>query len=161
MDDAAQRAGVEPPRKAHPARVDEKGRLKLPVDFQRYLAAIGDNRVFITTVEGRIARIYPISVWRENEILLRTAGPNAKAAEAVWLLASRYGDDAELDGQGRLLVPSELRKRLGLESEGVWLQYFFTGHIRIYTDAQFEQMTAEAFEGIDDKLAVMQEAGLR
>jgi MraZ protein len=62
-------APVEPPRGTYQARVDEKGRLKLPAVFQQYLTDLGETKVFVTSLDVRIARIYPISVWKENEIL--------------------------------------------------------------------------------------------
>jgi MraZ protein len=57
---------IEPPLGMYPARVDEKGRLKLPADFQQYFADLGERKFFITSLVRRIAQIYPISVWRQN-----------------------------------------------------------------------------------------------
>ena len=56
---------VEHPRGIYPARIDEKGRLKLPADFHRYLTEIGATRVFVTSFDERIGRIYPIPVWKQ------------------------------------------------------------------------------------------------
>ena len=62
MEEQPQTTPVEPPRGFFSAHVDDKGRLKLPVDLQQYLTAIGDEKLFVTSVDDRIARIYPISV---------------------------------------------------------------------------------------------------
>ena len=63
-----------------PATIDEKGRLKLPVDVQTFLGSFGDDKLFVTSVDDRIARIYPISVWKGNEKILEqlsTEDPDA------------------------------------------------------------------------------------
>ena len=68
MDLDARPTGVEPPRGFHGARVDEKGRLKLPSVFQQYLKSLGEETVFITTLDMSTLRIYPISLWKQNEL---------------------------------------------------------------------------------------------
>jgi MraZ protein len=160
VEDAAKLAPAEPPRSIYPGRVDEKGRLKLPVDFQQFLSALGETKVFITTFDGSIGRIYPISEWKEIERMLREGGEDAEAAEDLWFLANAFGGDAEVDSQGRLLLPSELRKRLEVENQPVHLHHY-RGHIRIYTQAIYEQKMGRAFEAVDDKLRRFEKKGLR
>ena len=65
---------VEPPHSIAQARVDEKGRLKLPSEFLEYLKKLGVDKVFITTLDRQLARIYPISVWKANENLFAERG---------------------------------------------------------------------------------------
>ena len=40
---------LEPPRGIYPARLDDKGRLKLPVQFQQYLAAFPEKKLFVAS----------------------------------------------------------------------------------------------------------------
>jgi len=160
VDVQAQTVVVEPPRGIYPGRVDEKGRLKLPVDFQQYLNRLGESRVFITTLDGRIGRIYPISVWRDNEIVLREAGDDADKAEDLWFIANAFGGDAELDSQGRLLVPTDLRRHLNVENQPVHLEYY-KGHVNIYTQAVYDEKMARAFDSLGEKLKVFEKKGLR
>ena len=84
VEDQPKAMPVEPPRGFFSAHVDDKGRLKLPVDVQQYLGAIGDDKLFVTSVDDRIARIYPISVWKGNEKVLEalaTEDPDAAEGE--------------------------------------------------------------------------------
>jgi MraZ protein len=157
---SAQPVAVEAPRGFTAVRVDEKGRLKLPTDFLHYLNRLGESQVFITTLDGRTGRIYPISVWRENEILLRNAGEDAEAAEDLWFIANAMGGDAEVDGQGRLLLPAELRRRLEVEGQPVHLEHY-KGHFNIYTQAVFDEKLSRANEGLADKLKRFEQKGLR
>jgi len=91
------------------AKVDEKGRLKIPAVFLEELKEYG-NQFYITSTTGESARIYPLKVWSEIEDKL-AALPSANVAKRKFLMrTSYYGQIAELDGQGRLLLPPVLRE---------------------------------------------------
>ena len=51
MVDSVNLGSIEHPRGIYPARVDDKGRIKLPADFHRYLTEIGATRVFVTSFD--------------------------------------------------------------------------------------------------------------
>jgi hypothetical protein len=51
----------------YPARVDDKGRLKLPVGFQQYFAGLAEKKLFVTSLDRKTGCIYPIEKWRENK----------------------------------------------------------------------------------------------
>ena len=56
----------------HPARVDEKGRLKLPADFKSLLEpdAEGKFTFYITSKDGERAEVWPIRAWEAVEAKL-------------------------------------------------------------------------------------------
>lgn len=151
---------AEPPRGIYPARVDEKGRLKLPAVFQQYLTDLGEKRVFVTSLDVRIARIYPISVWKENEILFDTATEDPEAAEDVKFIANDLGADSEIDGQGRVLVPQELRRMLTLENQPVWIECQ-KGRMNVYGKEVYEDRKRRAYENAADKLRALEKKGLK
>jgi len=151
---------AEPPRGIYPARVDEKGRLKLPAVFQQYLTDLGEKRVFVTSLDVRIARIYPISVWKENEILFDTATEDPEAAEDVKFIANDLGADSEIDGQGRVLVPQELRQTLSLENQPVWIECQ-KGRMNVYGKEVYEDRKRRAYENAADKLRALEKKGLK
>ena len=64
---AQEPAKVEPPRGMYPGKLDDRGRVKLPTTFQQYFAAMDEKTLFVTSLDRRIAQIYPISLWRNNE----------------------------------------------------------------------------------------------
>src|SRR5258705_9013214 len=103
----------------YPARVDDKGRLKLPVCFQEYFSALTEKKLFVTSLDRRIGQIYPIAVWRENKKFLNDHRQNPKAASRISFNADDMGADSEMDGQGRVLLPPEMRRELGIENESV------------------------------------------
>ena len=150
---------VEHPRGIYPARVDEKGRIKLPVDFHKYLTEIGATKVFVTSFDARIGRIYPIPVWKQVEALLNNAGEDAENAEDLMFTANVLGGDVELDPQGRLLIPAPLRKAMKAENQPVWLEHQ-KGHIKLFGAEVYEQRQQRSERNRAAALAIFEKKGL-
>jgi MraZ protein len=140
--------------------VDEKGRLKLPSAIQQYLGRLGETRVFVTTLDARTTRIYPISVWRSNEIFFENAGESSADAEDVALVANHFGADSEIDSQGRILVPTELRRQLKIEDAPVYLECF-KGRINVHGKEMYEERQQRAMLNIEEKLKALEKKGLK
>jgi MraZ protein len=153
-------AAVEPPHSIAQARVDDKGRLKLPAEFQEYLKKLGVDKVFITTVDLELARIYPISVWKANENLFSNAGDLAEQAEDVAYIAKYFGGDSDIDAQGRVLVPTELRRKLNLESQPVYLDCY-NGRINIANKSTHEARFHRAMANLGEKVKTLEKKGLK
>ena len=45
----------------HPAKVDEKGRLKLPAAFKQLMDAQNVTQFYITSTDGKSAEIWPLA----------------------------------------------------------------------------------------------------
>ena len=152
---------VEPPRGAYNAHVDEKGRLKLPVGFQEYLATFGDDRLYVTSIDDRIARIYPLSIWKESERALEElALEDPVAADSLLTITNRYGSDARVDQQGRVTLPPDLRRDLMLENQDVrvdWLR----GAINVYSLAEYQSRLKDSRENLPDKLNAAKRKGFK
>jgi MraZ protein len=151
---------VEAPRGFHSARVDEKGRLKLPAIIAEYLSKLGEQKVFITTVDGTTARIYPTSVWQQNESLLEEEGDDAELKEQVAFVANHFGADSDVDAQGRVLMPTDLRRKLVMEGEQVYLRCF-KQRIEVIGNQVYEQRLAESMAGLAEKVRSLEKKGLR
>jgi MraZ protein len=149
----------EPPRGILQARCDEKGRLKLPAAFAQYLAGLGEKKVFITTLDERITRIYPISVWKQNEIFFRSFQADPVAKSDVWFILNDWGADSEIDSQGRVLVPTELRRELSLEGQPVWL-YYANGRIDVLSKEVYEERKQRARTDLQRKVAALDMGGM-
>jgi MraZ protein len=100
----------------HPTRVDEKGRLKLPAEFKHLIDEkyAGDEKTagqfYITSKDGKVAEIYPMQEWIKIEETLAKI-PNMDPAKKKFLNAvNYYGQMAEMDPQGRVLIPQILRE---------------------------------------------------
>jgi MraZ protein len=101
------------------ARVDEKGRLKVPADFKRVLDEdhAGVTKFYITSWDGTFAMVYPIGEWekQEREVLAKSR-TNPHRAHFL-RVTSWYGQEVEIDGQGRLLLPALLRDKANLTGD--------------------------------------------
>ena len=151
---------VEPPHSIAQARVDDKGRLKLPAEFWEYLKQLGAEKVFITSVDLELARIYPIPVWKGNENLFENAGDLAELAEDVAYIAKYYGGDSEIDAQGRVLMPAVLRKELSLEAQPVWLDCY-NGRINVAGKEIHESRFHRARANLLEKVKTLEKKGLK
>ena len=92
-----------------PARIDDKGRLKIPNAFRSLLETKYGREVFLTSLSGEYVHIYPMPVWLEIEEKLGRM-PSTHPARLRFLDRVNYfGQSAELDVQGRVLIPVRLR----------------------------------------------------
>ncbi len=130
------------PRGDEDARVDDKGRLKLPARFLEYLNVRKDSTVYITTFnpQMKMSLIYPSSEWQYRQEVwadLARKGPEMAAAiESRKVVANGYGGDSAIDSQGRVLGPAKLRKEMALENAKVFLS-FDEGRFNMWADADY------------------------
>ena len=151
---------AEPPRGMYPARLDDKGRLKLPVEFQKYLSGLPEKKLFVTSVDRRMATVYPIALWRENEILFSSFRENPKVAKKVWFTAQELGSEAEMDAQGRVQFSPELRRELRIENQPVKV-LVVNGAIQVMSEETFHVQRADAAQSPEEDLEVLQRAGFK
>ncbi|MFB3776350.1 MAG: hypothetical protein ACE141_02035 [Bryobacteraceae bacterium] len=149
-----------PPRGIFSARVDEKGRLKLPADLREYILRLGEKSVFITSLDLQIARIYTNSTWEFNQKLLDEYKEDPEIAEDVAFTANDVGADSGIDEQGRVLIPQELRRLLAIENQPVWLECL-PGVINIYSKSVYEERKRRAEDRRAEKVRRLREMGLK
>lgn len=91
------------------ARIDDKGRLKVPNTFRRLVEQKHGRELFLTSLTGEYVRIYPMPVWLELEEKL-AAMPSTHPSKLRFLDRVNYfGSVGELDIQGRVIIPARLR----------------------------------------------------
>ena len=149
----------EPPNGMYPGRVDDKGRLKLPVGFQQYFSGLAEKKLFVTSLDRRIGQIYPIAVWRENKKFLNEYRQNPKAAARISFNAQDLGADSEMDGQGRVLLSPEMRRELGIENQSVHL-YAYKGRIEILSEAIYAERKQQSAASAEEDQETLEGAGL-
>lgn len=92
-----------------PARIDDKGRLKVPNGFRAALEGKYGRELFVTSLSGEYVRLYPMPVWIDIEQKLARM-PSTHPSKLKFLdRVNFYGQAAELDNQGRVLIPARLR----------------------------------------------------
>jgi MraZ protein len=102
---------VEPKglRGSFPARIDDKGRLKVPTMFRGVIQDQQGPDVFVTSLTGECVRIYPMQVWLEIELKLSNIPANHPSRLKFLDRVNYYGQTSELDSQGRVVIPPNLR----------------------------------------------------
>ena len=151
---------VELPRGRYPGRLDEKGRLKLPADFAQFFNSLPESKLYLTSLDRRIATLYPIAEWRANEKFFDTFRANPAAAKNILFNAQDLGADVEMDAQGRVLVHPDLRRELGLEGQPLHLMAE-KGHLQILTEPLYQERKLKALERAAADLELLEKEGLR
>ncbi len=100
------------------ATIDDKGRLKLPVRLKGQLEEWHGREVFVTSITPHELRVYPLAVWVELERKF-LSGPSMNPLVQRFLEHANYGQEVEMDSQGRVLVPALLRDVIDIGGEVV------------------------------------------
>lgn len=104
-------------RGTHTARIDDKGRLKIPNAFRAFIEKEHGTDVFVTSVTGEDVRVYPMAVWVALEERL-TQMPSAHPSRVRFLDRVNYfGQTASIDSQGRVIIHPRLRESAGMSGE--------------------------------------------
>jgi MraZ protein len=140
-----------------PARIDDKGRLKVPNAFRSLLESKYGRELFLTSLSGEYVRIYPMPVWLEIEEKLGQM-PSTHPARLRFLDRVNYfGQAGELDVQGRVIIPVRLRDSATMAGDvDVLGQYNYLdvwNHDRFLTKMQREPYT-------DDDARALSEFGI-
>jgi MraZ protein len=101
----------------HPARIDDKGRLKIPNGFRAELEAEHGSELFVTSVTGEHVRIYPMPVWLEIERKLLSVPSSNPSRQRFLDRVNYFGQATALDSQGRVLIPQLLRESASLTGD--------------------------------------------
>ena len=159
-EDGAQILEISPPRGVHDAHMDDRGRVKVPAAFKEYLEQFPNKKLFVTSMDRRIAQVYPIVYWEKTEKFLEEFSEDPDAAERLAFNAADLGTETEMDSQGRILFSPKLRRELDMENKPVHL-YNFGGHIEVLNDALYEQRKREStVDPVSDK-AKLRKAGMK
>ena len=104
-------------RGTHPARIDEKGRIKVPNGFRTLIEQQYGSELFVTSVTGEYVRLYPMAVWLEIERRLAEV-PSTNPSKLRFLdRVNFFGQAAAMDKQGRVVVPPLLRESAAMAGE--------------------------------------------
>jgi MraZ protein len=148
----ARTARQERLRGNHPATVDEKGRIKVPSEFLERLRAYG-NRFFVTNENGDHVWIFPLGIWEGIEDKLAKLSTHNKARQKFVDRTGYYGQEVELDAQGRLLLPQTLRESAKMTGEVVVLGSI--NYLKVWNAADFRRVRLENSPMTDEDATVL------
>jgi MraZ protein len=125
-----------------PARIDEKGRIKIPTGFRRIIEEGYGPECFITSMDGEKAVIYPYPVWQELQARLARVPSSSRAKMKLLERVNYYGQMGALDAQGRLLVPAVLRSEAGIADDVVVLGN--QDHLVVWNEERIQKRLKES-----------------
>jgi MraZ protein len=140
-----------------PAKIDDKGRLKVPNSFRALIQDQYGRELFVTSLSGESVRVYPMPVWLDMEQKLAKV-PSSHPARLKFLdRVNFYGSAGELDGQGRVLIPARLRESALMAGEvDVFGQY---NYLEVWNHDRFRaKLQREPFT--DDDARALSEFGI-
>jgi MraZ protein len=121
----------------NPAKVDDKGRLKIPSGFKTLLDAANVTQLYITSTDGKSAQIWPLPEWEKQEKQLAEHSTLDDAVEKYLNLTSYYGQQVEMDSQARVVLPQKLRDKGRLNAEVVVLGKLV--YLEVQNEKEFEE----------------------
>jgi MraZ protein len=149
-----------PPLGIYTSRCDDKGRLRLPKEFEDFLRTFPEPEFFVTSLDGSIARIYPIRTWMENQKVLADFEDDPEMAEGQGFLSDYWGGISTIDAQGRILVPPVLRRKIGIEDQKVNVR-FYRSAVEVYSEAESERRLERAMNAPPASRTALLRKGLK
>jgi transcriptional regulator MraZ len=138
----------------HPTRVDDKGRLKVPAEFKRVIDEKYGTQFYITSLDGRVAQIYPFEEWERIEQKLASLSTFNPTKKKFLARVNYWGQQVEMDGQGRLLIPQLLRENATIKGEVAVLGNLTYLEVRnmeaLQREIETESFTTEDEKTLDD-----------
>lgn len=123
-------------RGSHKAKIDERGRIKIPSKFLNiFQKGYESNEVYITSLNGDRVYLYPISVWEAIENPISQKKIRGKFLDKFIRLTSYWGDENAIDQRGRILIQNELRQKASLNDQVLFVGKF--DHIEIWNNETF------------------------
>jgi MraZ protein len=138
----------------HPTRVDEKGRLKIPAEFKRVIDEKYGTQFYITSLDGKVAQLYPFEEWERIEQKLAGLSSFNPTKKKFLDRTNYYGQQVEMDGQGRLLLPQLLRESGQIKGEVAVLgnlTYLVVRNLELFKrEIEEEKFTPEDEKTLDE-----------
>ncbi len=78
-----------------PAKIDEKGRLKVPANFRKIIEDRYGSECFITSIDGERALVYPLAVWFEFQWRLAKVPSTSQAKQKLLERVNYFGQISE------------------------------------------------------------------
>lgn len=107
-------------RGSNEINMDAKGRMAMPVRHKDALLAGCEGRLVVTIdISDKCLMIYPLPEWEDQENKIRALPTLNAATRRMQRLLIGHARDVEMDANGRVLIPPELRSFAELEKKVV------------------------------------------
>jgi len=129
--------------------IDSKGRLAVPSRYRDLIAVQAENNLVITLNPlDRSLWLYPLPEWDVIEDKLATLSDFDKQSRRTKQMMRGYASDCQLDSQGRILLPKELRSYAELTKQAVILGQ--GNKFEIWNETAWDAQRDEWLESVGD-----------
>ena len=139
-------------RGSAPTKIDEKGRLKIPSDFRRLMEERFGPDLFVTSIQGDSALLYPLPEWEEIERRLNAMPATDRTKMRFLERVNYFGQQVRVDPQGRILIPQILRESASINGDvvvsGQLNHLVVWNHERFVSRLQEQPFTNEDFSAL-------------
>ena len=136
-------------------KLDDKGRLALPVRYRETVRSASAGQVVVTIdVADNCLLLYPLNEWEVVQRHVESLANVGNAARTVQRLLIGHATDVELDANGRLRLPTLLREHAGLHKQitlvgqgnkiEIWSEAAWTEGMSTWVGSEAAQTLAEA-----------------
>jgi transcriptional regulator MraZ len=105
-------------------------------------------------LDGKVAQIYPFEEWERIEQKLANLSTFNPTKKKFLTRVNYWGQQVEMDGQGRLLIPQLLREKAVIKGEVAVLGNLTYLEVRnlptLQTEIETESFTADDEKTLDD-----------
>ena len=130
--------------------IDAKGRLAIPARHRDQLSAEDSGGLILTLNPwDRCLWLYPTSQWTLIEAKLQELSDFDREARRTKQIIRGYATDCALDGQGRVLLPNELRKFALLDKRIAFLGQ--GNKFEIWDEVLWSEQRDEWLDGVNDR----------
>jgi len=123
------------------AKLDDKGRLKLPSTYRSVIEPTYGCEFFVTSLRGESVLIYPMPVYSGIEERLFRASKVEPVVKRLRRAFNYYGQAATMDAQGRVLIHPLLRESAQIQGEVAVIGQL--DYLEVWNRATFEEQLRE------------------
>ncbi|SDK40200.1 division/cell wall cluster transcriptional repressor MraZ [Natronincola ferrireducens] len=134
--------------------IDTKGRVSIPSKFREEL---GESFIVTKGLDNCLF-VYSIEEWKVLEEKLKQLPMTNRDARAFVRFFFAGATECELDNQGRIRIPNNLREHALLEKEAVIIGV--ATRIEIWSHEQWQQYNSDENLSYDDIAVKMQQLGI-
>lgn len=132
--------------------IDTKGRMSVPSKLRD---SLGESFVVTKGLDGCLMA-YATEEWEKFEEKLQSLPLTNKNARKLVRHFSGGAIDVEVDGQGRILLPANLREHAGLVKEVVFIG--MGNRVEIWSKSKYEE--DGTYEDMDEVASTLEDMGL-
>lgn len=126
--------------------------MKIPTDFRRLMEERFGPDLFVTSIQGDSALLYPLPEWEEIERRLNAMPATDRTKMRFLERVNYFGQQVQMDPQGRIVIPQILRESASINGDvvvsGQLNHLVVWNHERFVSRLQDQPFTDEDFNAL-------------